>query len=163
MIFCLVNQGIFGHFNVNSGLFQKISEGYRRFPKTVEDFRRLTKRSDHFRRCPKNPSNTQQYFLRETVKIKKMAHLTAITKNYAQKPHSDPLKLLETFSEKATYFIYWSAKIIKHDNWGQYFTSPIMTLSPFLRGDHPSYAKISRPGSVSAGGLPLRVCGYATV
>ena len=84
MIFCLVYQGIFRYFYVNSGLFQKISEGYRRFPKTVEDFWRLTKRSYHCRRCPKNPPNTQQYFLWERVNIKKLANLTANTKNYAQ-------------------------------------------------------------------------------
>ena len=74
--FCLVSQGVFGH------LRQFIPEGYRR------------SRFDHCRSCPKNPPNTYfiTVFSSETVNIKKLANLTANTKNYWQvalntKPH----------------------------------------------------------------------------
>ena len=39
MIFCLVYQGIYGHFYVNSGFF-------RRFPKATDDSRRLSRISE---------------------------------------------------------------------------------------------------------------------
>ena len=51
ILFCLVYQGVFGHFTT-------IPDYFRRFPKATDDSRRLTKRSDHCRRCPKNPPNT---------------------------------------------------------------------------------------------------------
>ena len=72
-----------------------------------------------------------------------MANLAANTKKNAQKPHSDPRKLLETFSEKATYLIYLSAKVLSTIIEDNILHLPFKTLSPFLRGGHPSYAKIS--------------------
>ena len=77
----------FRPFYDNSRFFRKISEGYRRFPKTNEVFRPLPKMSEE-------PSEHLTVF--SSKNMKKLANLTANTKNHGQitvntKPHSDPL------------------------------------------------------------------------
>ena len=80
MLFCLLYQGVFGHFTTIY---------FRRFLKTNEEVRPLPKMSEE-------PSKHLTVFPSETVNIKKLANLTANTKNYGQitlntKPHSDLL------------------------------------------------------------------------
>ena len=76
ILFCLVYQGVFGHFTT-------IPDYFRRFPKANDEM-------------SEEPSKHLIVFPSETVNIKKLANLTANTKNYGQitpniKPHSDPL------------------------------------------------------------------------
>ena len=89
ILFCLVYQGVFGHFTT-------IPDYFRRFPKATDDSRRLTKRVRPLPKMSEEPSKHLTVFPSETVNIKKLANLTANTKNYGQitpniKPHSDPL------------------------------------------------------------------------
>ena len=68
-----------------SGLFSKHFRSYRRFPKTNEEVQPLLNISEE-------PSQHLTAFSSETVNIKKLANLTANTKNYGQitpniKPH----------------------------------------------------------------------------
>ena len=79
-------------------------------------------------------------------------------KQHETKPHSNPLKLFETFSEKASYFIYLSAKVLSTIIKDYFYIS-------HLRRYHHFYVVVTRAtrrlacvGSVSAGGLLLRVC-----
>ena len=58
-------------------MLPKIPEDYRRFPKTNEEVRPLPKMSEE-------PSKHLTVFSLETVNIKKLANLTANTKNYGQ-------------------------------------------------------------------------------
>ena len=94
ILFCLVYQGVFGHFTTI----------YFRFPKAAEDSRRLpkfSKTNEEVRPLPemsKEPSQHLTGLSSETANIKKLANLTANTKNYVQmslntKPNSDPLRI----------------------------------------------------------------------
>ena len=68
----------------------------RQFWIISEDFRRLTKRSDHsLAKMSEEPTKHFTVTSSEAVNTKKLANLTANTKNYGQrtlntKPHSDP-------------------------------------------------------------------------
>ena len=80
---CLVYQRVFGHFT-------KIPDYFRRFPKVLEDSRRLSKISEtneEVRRLPKMSEERSKHltlFSLETGNVKKLANLTANSKNYGK-------------------------------------------------------------------------------
>ena len=89
ILFCLVYQGVFGHFTTIYFRFPKATEVSRTFSKTNEEVRPLLKISEE-------PSKHLTVPASETANIKNLANLTANTKNYGRitfntKPRSDPL------------------------------------------------------------------------
>ena len=79
-------------------LYVNLLEDFRRLPKIPEDCRKFLKANEEVRPLPKmseEPPQTLNSRFFETANIKKLANLTAKTKNYGQitlntKPHSDP-------------------------------------------------------------------------
>ena len=63
ILFCLVYQGVFGHFTT-------ISEDCRRFPKTIEEIRPLPK-------IPEEPPKHLTVFSSQTVNIKKIGQFNS--------------------------------------------------------------------------------------
>ena len=83
ILFCLVYQRVFDHFTT-------IPDYFRRFPKVPEDSRRLSKISEtneEVRRLPKMSGERSKHstlFSLETGNVKKLANLTANSKNYGK-------------------------------------------------------------------------------
>ena len=73
ILFCLVYQGVFGHFTTIPDYFRS----FRRSPKTIEEVRPLPKMFEE-------PSKQLSVFSLETVNLKKLTNLTTNTKNYGQ-------------------------------------------------------------------------------
>ena len=93
ILFCFVYQGVFGHFTTIY---------FRRLPKISKDCRSFLNTNEQVRPLPemsKEPSKHLTVLSSETVNVKKLANVTANTKNYGQTtlnttPHSDPLRIL---------------------------------------------------------------------